>query len=109
MTFSRRGIAFDVVIMLTLAVLALLLIGAFLSGGFGSLGKKAMTFSAESSSGAANSGQIVNCNQLCGAIMSCSEPDAIDRFLSAGCNNIIDSCEMAEKCVECEAPEPDLC
>jgi hypothetical protein len=109
MRFSRRGMAFDMTITLTLAVLALLLIGAFLSGGFSSLSGKTMAYSAESSSGATNSGQIVNCNQLCGAIMSCSETDAIDRFLSAGCNDIIDSCEMADKCSDCEAPYPELC
>jgi len=108
MRSAHGGLEIETIVLLVLGLLVLLLAGAFYTGGFSSLSGKTMEFAAKSAGDSATAGQITNCNRLCGAIASCSDSDQLKQFLTNGCNEMI-PCAMAETCVSCDAPEPELC
>lgn len=97
---SGKGMEFNIVVVLAIAVLGLLLVGTFYTGAFKSLTGKTTSFAAKSLANSSGSGQIANCNMLCTATAGCDK-QAVIKFQETGCETI-SPCEMEQGCVQGE-------
>ena len=75
----RGQISFNTIIVLVIALMVLLLVGTFFSGGFGDLSSKLMIFGRESTGDSTQTGQMVACNSACTGWIAggCPEPPRI--------------------------------
>ena len=104
---SKGAVEFETIIVLTLAVLVLLLVGAFFTGGFKSLSGKTMDFSAKSSGSSSSAGKVINCERLCNQITGCAEAAVVNDYLENDCDALLkNGCSMEKTCVSC-TPYPE--
>jgi len=101
----RAQMSFSTIIELIIALLVLLLVGVFFTGGFRGMSEKYTTFGRESTgSNSTETGQAVGCNAACAGWIGEGCPDAGSTF-----NRTRDKClnstatkpELEEKCGKC--------
>ncbi len=95
----RAQISFSTIIELVIALMVLLLVGTFFSGGFKGISEKYLTFGRESTgSNATETGQAVGCNAACAGWIGEVCPDTGSTFT-----------KTKEKCgLASTATKPDL-
>ena len=98
----RGQISFNTIIVLVIALMVLLLVGTFFSGGFSDLSSKLMIFGRESTGDSTQTGQMVACNSACTGWIASGCPDTGDLY-----ENALEKCDSADlaelegKCGKC--------
>ena len=98
----RGQISFNTIIVLVIALMVLLLVGMFFSGGFSDLSDKMRTFGRESTGDSTETGQMVACNNACTGWIAggCPEEGAAFDTAKEKCG-AADLDEVKAKCGEC--------
>jgi len=89
----RAQVSFSTIIELVIALMVLLLVGTFFSGGFKGISEKYLTFGRESTgSNATETGQAVGCNAACAGWIGEGCPDTGSTFTKT-----MEKCAVTDK------------